>query len=254
MFEFIHSTDSMTEGTSAHVFRERHLFELEDIFTDEPARHLCPFCDKVFSSPVLMRGHWRRRHGGEIGYDIFHRSSSDEKERFVREHIRTRPRAFITPLLMTSSFKNEKFKLTQNAFNFSFNDIGMEAAKMGYGSEMVSSVFTYIVEEIKKACKPNQRSYMGFAIDADCLDTPLLVGFSRAQDFSSEQLLNAIFALGTSDKFIELDSNLTIKVDTLNLDLPGTIRFGAVTPRLATAMNRLETMARKESVYGLDQQ
>lgn len=216
---------------------------MKDLFSSEAAPLKCPFCDKSFRSPTYLRGHWRRRHGSEIGYDVFHPLTTDEKEKFIQENIRRRPKLFITPLLKVSSFENPKFKLNQNVFKFAFNEIGLETAKLGYGSELITSVFTYLVKEIKK--KSKEKSYIGLSLDADCLDSPLLIGFTQAKDFSVDQLLHAIFALGTSDKHIELDSSLTMKVDTLNLEPPGHMTFGGKAP-----LSRLEAVARRNFVYG----
>ena len=74
--------------------------------------------------------------------------------------------------------------------------------------------------------------------------------FTRAQDFSSSQLLEAVYALGTSDKYLEADDQLHIRLDTLNLEPPSELTFGVIQPRFAASFSRLEALARKREVYG----
>ena len=38
------------------------------------------------------------------------------------------------------------------------------------------------IEKIKSEVRPDERSYIGFTLDADCLDNSVVTGFSRAID------------------------------------------------------------------------
>ena len=232
--------------TAGWVMRQTSGFSEPKTPEDEepPPSASCGFCPRVFTSFGALRRHWIRDHPQETGYEDFKAKSLDEREDFVRSRIEHDPSAFTTPLVLDESRQNTKFRLLQNTYSFAINEVGLEAAQMGYGVEMIAGVLRWVVAKAKDAVQPNERSLIGFTLDAACLDSSVVTGFTRVENFSADQLIEQVYALGTSDKHIELDDSLSIRVDVLNLDLDEGL-FGVL-----DGLSRLEQLMRLTSVYG----
>ena len=236
--------------------------------SEEPASHKCVFCTEGFSSPHQLRDHWMAAHPVETGHQALSSQTLKEREDFVRSNLHENPQRFILPLAHEDSTMNKKFNLVQASYRLAFNALGLEAIRLSYGQELMAAVFTYLTAKLKEEVKADARSYIGFTITADCLSTPLQVSllselvlfhesyfqtpFCQAKDFDADQLLELIFALGTSDKHIEADANLFIKVTTLGLHPPPELRFGVLNARFECSFSRLEALARKREVFGVN--
>ena len=143
--------------------------------SDDPPSLSCPWCDKSLSSPWALRDHWRSHHPQETGHTAMSTKTSAEKEEFIRKNLNTAPERFILPLFKESSSENRKFKMLQTSYRLSFSEAGIEAVTMGYGQEMLAAVLHYVTEEIKRRASVTDKSYLGWSITAQCLETPLTV-------------------------------------------------------------------------------